>query len=38
MNANIVAGVLLIGAAVVWVLARQVRAARVKPRLLWLAR
>jgi len=37
MNANIIADVLLIGAAVVWVLARQVRAARVKPRLLWLA-
>jgi hypothetical protein len=37
MNVNIAADALLIGAAGVWVLARQVRAARVKPRLLWLA-
>jgi hypothetical protein len=29
--------ILLIGAAVVWVLARQARLARIKPRLLWLA-
>ncbi len=34
MNASTVADVLLIGAAVVWVLARQVRLARAKPRLL----
>ena len=37
MNASTVADVLLIGAAVVWVLARQVQLARVKPRLLVLA-
>ena len=37
MNASTVADVLLIGAAVVWVLARQVQLARVKPRLLLLA-
>jgi hypothetical protein len=37
MNVNTVADALLIGAAVVWVLARQVRVARVKSRLLWLA-
>ena len=37
MNASTVADVLLIGAAVVWVLARQVQVARVKPRLLLLA-
>ena len=36
MNAGIVADVLLIGAAVVWILARQVQVAPVKPRLLWL--
>ena len=38
MNASTVADVLLIVAAVVWVLARQVQVARVKPRLLVLAR
>lgn len=37
MNASTVADVLLIGAAVAWVLARQVQVARVKPRLLVLA-
>src|SRR5450755_3673705 len=37
MNASTVADVLLIVAAVVWVLARQVQVARVKPRLLVLA-
>jgi hypothetical protein len=37
MNASTVADVLLIVAAVVWVLARQVQEARVKPRLLVLA-
>ena len=37
MSASTVADLLLIGAAVVWVLARQVQAARVKPRLLLLA-
>ena len=37
MNASTVADVLLIVAAVVWVLARQVQLARVKPRLLVLA-
>jgi pimeloyl-ACP methyl ester carboxylesterase len=37
MNASTVADVLLIGAAVVWVLARQVQRAWVKPRLLVLA-
>jgi hypothetical protein len=37
MNPSTVADVLLIGAAVVWVLARQVQLARVKPRLLLLA-
>ncbi len=37
MNASTVADVLLIGAAVIWVLARQVKVARVKPRLLVLA-
>jgi hypothetical protein len=37
MTLNTAADVLLIGAAAVWVLARQVRLARVKPRLLWLA-
>ena len=37
MNASTVADVLLVVAAVVWVLARQVRLARVKPRLLVLA-
>jgi hypothetical protein len=36
MNAAIVADVLLIAAAVVWILARQVRVTPVKPRLLWL--
>jgi hypothetical protein len=36
MNAGLVADVLLIAAAVVWILARQVQVARVKPRLLWL--
>lgn len=36
MNVTIVADVLLIGAAVVWILARQVQVGRVKPRLLWL--
>jgi hypothetical protein len=36
MNAGIVADVLLIAAAVVWILARQVQVAPVKPRLLWL--
>jgi len=36
MNAGIVADVLLIAAAVVWILARQVRVAPVRPRLLWL--
>jgi hypothetical protein len=37
MNASTVANVLLIGAAVVWVLARQVRRAPIKPRLLLAA-
>ena len=37
MNASTVADVLLIVAAVVWVLARQVQVARVKPRLPVLA-
>ncbi len=37
MSASTVADLLLIGAAVVWVLARQVQLARVKPRLLVLA-
>jgi hypothetical protein len=37
MNASTAADLLLIGAAVVWVLARQVQLARVKPRLLLLA-
>ena len=37
MNASTVADVLLIVAAVIWVLARQVQVARVKPRLLVLA-
>jgi hypothetical protein len=37
MNASTVADVLLIGVAVIWVLARQVKVARVKPRLLVLA-
>ena len=37
MNASTVADVLLIGAAVIWVLARQVKVARAKPRLLVLA-
>ena len=36
MNAGIVADVLLIAAAVVWILARQVQVAPVKLRLLWL--
>jgi hypothetical protein len=36
MNVNIVVDVLLIGAAVVWILARQVQVGRVKARLLWL--
>jgi hypothetical protein len=36
MNASFVTDVLLIGAAVVWILARQVQVGRVKPRLLWL--
>jgi hypothetical protein len=36
MNISIVADVLLIAAAVVWILARQVQVGRVKPRLLWL--
>jgi hypothetical protein len=35
-NLSIVADVLLIAAAVVWILARQVRVTPVKPRLLWL--
>jgi hypothetical protein len=34
MNASTAANVLLIGAAVIWVLARQVQRARIKPRLL----
>ena len=34
MNASTVVSLLLIGAAAVWVLARQVQPARVKPRLL----
>ena len=38
MNASTVANGLLIGVAVVWILARQVQRARVKPPLLWLAR
>jgi hypothetical protein len=37
MNLSTAADVLLIAAAVVWVLAKQVRVARVKPRLLLLA-
>lgn len=37
MNASTVADLLLLAAAVVWVLARQVQLARVKPRLLVLA-
>ena len=37
MTAGTVANLLLIAAAVAWVLARQVRMAQVKPRLLWLA-
>ena len=37
MNANTAVNLLLITAAVAWVLARQVRRARIKPRLLWLA-
>jgi len=37
MDASTVADLLLIAAAVVWVLARQVQLARVKPRLLVLA-
>ena len=37
MNANTLTDALLIGAAVVWVLARQVQLARTKPRLLLLA-
>jgi hypothetical protein len=37
MNASTVADLLLIAAAVIWVLARQVQLARVKPRLLVLA-
>jgi hypothetical protein len=37
MNASTVANVLLIGVAVVWILARQVQVARIKPRLLLLA-
>ena len=36
MNAGIVADVLLIAVAVVWILARQVQVAPVKLRLLWL--
>jgi hypothetical protein len=36
MKVNIVIDVLLIGAAVVWILARQVQVGRVKLRLLWL--
>jgi hypothetical protein len=36
MNLSIVVDVLLIGAAVVWILARQVQVGRVKLRLLWL--
>ena len=36
MNAGIVVDVLLIAAAVVWILARQVQVGRVKLRLLWL--
>jgi hypothetical protein len=35
-NVSIVVNVLLIAAAVVWILARQVRVTPVKPRLLWL--
>jgi hypothetical protein len=37
MSLSTVVDVLLIGAAVLWVLARQIRLARVKPRLLVLA-
>jgi hypothetical protein len=37
MSLNTAVDVLLIGAAVVWVLVRQIRLARVKPRLLVLA-
>ncbi len=37
MNATTAASLLLIAAAVVWVLARQVQVARIKPRLLLLA-
>jgi hypothetical protein len=37
MSLNTAVDVLLIGAAVVWVLARQIRLARVKPRLLVLS-
>jgi hypothetical protein len=37
MNASTAANVLLIGAAVIWVLARQVQRARIKPRLLLAA-
>jgi hypothetical protein len=36
MNVGLAADVLLIAAAVVWILARQVRVTPVKPRLLWL--
>jgi hypothetical protein len=36
MNASLVADVLLIAAAVVWILARQVQVSPVRPRLLWL--
>ena len=36
MNVSIVADVLLIAAAVAWILARQVQVGRVKPRLLRL--
>jgi hypothetical protein len=35
-NVGVVVDVLLIGAAVVWILARQVRVTPVKPRLMWL--
>lgn len=37
MTLNTAADVPLIGVALVWVLARQIGLARVKPRLLWLA-
>ncbi len=37
MSASTVVDLLLIAAAVIWVLARQIQLARVKPRLLLLA-